>query len=166
MHHAFKIGDAEFDVALSRTKRAYRLHTAEGTTEVALEHGRDGETTLVFGRERSKFSASVEGDAVHVHLDGRTYTLVYRHPLDRLAVQHHGAKDRQVQAPMPGALIAVHVKPGEAVKRGQALLVMESMKMETTVVAPRDGVVEAVHFAPAQSFNRDAVLVTFEEERP
>jgi acetyl/propionyl-CoA carboxylase alpha subunit len=166
VHHAFKIGDEELNVALSRTKGAYRLHTDEGTTEIAMELGLDGETTLVFDRERFRFSASVDGDTVHVHLDGRTYSLRYRHPLDRLAAQLHGATDRQVQAPMPGSLVAIHVKPGDAVKRGQALLVMESMKMETTLVAPRDGVVEAVHFSPAQSFDRDAVLVTFEEEKP
>lgn len=163
MHHAFKIGEDEVNVALSRTKGAYRLHTDEGTGEVALEHGPDGETTLVEGRERFRFDAAVDGDLVHVHLGGRTYTLRYRHPLDRLAAQQHGASDRQIQAPMPGALVSLHVKPGDPVTRGQALLVMESMKMETTLVAPRDGVVEAVHYALAQSFDRDAVLVTLEE---
>lgn len=166
MHHAFKIGDQEHNLALSRTPGGYRLHTDEGTVQVALELGPDGDTTLVLDHARHRFTAFVDGDAVHIHLDGRTYTLRYRHPLDRLAAQQHGAADRQVQAPMPGSVVALHVKAGDLVTRGQALLVMESMKMETTLVAPRDGVVEAVHHRIGQPFDRDAVLVSFQEEKP
>jgi biotin carboxyl carrier protein len=48
------------------------------------------------------------------------------------------------------------------VSKGQTLLVMESMKMETTLVAPRDGVVATVRFEKGQTFERDAVLLTLE----
>jgi biotin carboxyl carrier protein len=63
---------------------------------------------------------------------------------------------------MPGSLVVVHAKPGQAVTKGEALLVMESMKMETTLTAARDGVVAAVHFAPGQTFDRDALLLSLE----
>ena len=56
------------------------------------------------------------------------------------------------------------VKEGDQVKTGQSLLVMESMKMETTIVSPRDGVVQGIQFAPGQTFDMDAVLVTLEPE--
>jgi biotin carboxyl carrier protein len=82
--------------------------------------------------------------------------------LQRLAAQGQGSAEDHVRAPMPGSLVAVHVKPGQAVARGEALLVMESMKMETTIAAPRDGVVEAIHFAQGQTFDRDALLLSLE----
>ena len=63
---------------------------------------------------------------------------------------------------MPGAVIAVSVEPGATVRRGQALLLIESMKMETTIVAPCDGTVQAVHVTIGQTFDRDAPLVTLE----
>ncbi len=44
-----------------------------------------------------------------------------------------------VQAPMDGALAALHVKPGDAVRRGQPLAIIEAMKMEHPVEAPQQG---------------------------
>jgi 3-methylcrotonyl-CoA carboxylase alpha subunit len=54
-------------------------------------------------------------------------------------------------APMPGKLMSLLVSPGQAVRQGQALAVMEAMKMEHTISAPRDGVVaEWLHAAGDQ----------------
>ena len=60
---------------------------------------------------------------------------------------------------MPGSIVAVQVAVGDAVTKGQTLLVMESMKMETTIAAPRDGVIEALSYEKGQTFDRDALLV-------
>ena len=49
---------------------------------------------------------------------------------------------------------------GQAVKEGDILLVIESMKLETAIRASRDGIIEIVHVALAQSFERDAPLIT------
>ncbi|HEU0203347.1 MAG TPA: acetyl-CoA carboxylase biotin carboxyl carrier protein subunit, partial [Burkholderiaceae bacterium] len=64
-------------------------------------------------------------------------------------------------APMPGKVIAVHVEGGTRVAKGTALLVMDAMKMEHTIVAPSDGVVDAVLFAPGEQVAEGAPLVTF-----
>jgi biotin carboxyl carrier protein len=95
-----------------------------------------------------------------VHYDGEAYQLKYRHPLDRLAAAAGGSADDSIRAPMPGSIVAVQVSAGDAVTKGQTLLVMESMKMETTIIAPRDGVIETVAFEKGQTFDRDALLVT------
>ena len=65
---------------------------------------------------------------------------------------------------MPGTVVRVQVAPGEAVKRGQTLMVIESMKMETAIVAWRDGVVGAVHRPLGATFDRKAPLVSLEPE--
>ena len=72
------------------------------------------------------------------------------------------ALDDIAQAPMPGTVIAVQVKPGESVTRGQTMMVIESMKLETAIVAWRDGVIKTLHVAPGQTFDRAAPLVTLE----
>ena len=148
MHHAFKLNGQEYDVELSRSGTGYRLH-AEGRiahfTSWDLPH-----------------EVATRGDEVFVHYEGETYQLGYEHPLERLAHAGHGAADDGLRAPMPGSLVVVHAKPGQKVAKGEALLVMESMKMETTLTAARDGVVAAVHYAPGQTFDRDALLLSLE----
>lgn len=65
-----------------------------------------------------------------------------------------------IKAPMPGTLVKVNVKPGDAVKRGDVLCVLEAMKMENDIMAPADGVVATVDAAKGASVATDAVLVT------
>jgi acetyl/propionyl-CoA carboxylase alpha subunit len=146
MHHAFRLNGQEYNVELSRGREGYRLHF-------------DGRV-LAIG-DASALVAT-RGDDVFVHLDGETWQLTYEHPLERLAHQAHGAAEDSLRAPMPGSLVVVHAKPGQKVAKGEALLVMESMKMETTLTAARDGIVAAVHYGPGQTFDRDALLLSLE----
>jgi len=69
---------------------------------------------------------------------------------------------KQVGAPMPGKVIKVSVKPGDAVKAGQVLLVTEAMKMETNVKAKADGVVAEVKFAEGGKVEKEDLLVVFQ----
>ena len=166
MHHAFKLGDAEHNVELSRSANAYRLHVREQIIPVDLKTAPDGRTWLTLGEQHFEVVIATRGDQVFVHLNGEAYELQYQHPLVRLAAQGHGAADNSVRAPMPGAIVSVPVKAGDAVSKGQTLLVMESMKMETTIIAPRDGVIEAVHFEKGQTFDRDALLISLKSTPP
>ncbi|HEY8363352.1 MAG TPA: DUF2118 domain-containing protein [Tissierellaceae bacterium] len=50
-----------------------------------------------------------------------------------------------IEAPMPGNILKVMVKPGDKVKAGELLLILEAMKMENEILAPRDGVVVSVN---------------------
>ena len=62
-------------------------------------------------------------------------------------------------APMPGRIVSVLVEPGESVREGQAVLVLEAMKMEHTLVAPANGTVEEVRFAPGDLVDEATELV-------
>ena len=159
MHHAFKILDAEHNVELSRGAGGYRLHLGDRAHAVRL-----GDGVVVVDGIAAPVIVAARGDDVYVHVDGVAYHLRYEHPLERLAHQAQGAAEDGLRAPMPGSLVAVHVTPGAAVGKGQALLVMESMKMETTLTAARDGVVAQVHFAPGQTFDRDALLLSLQPQ--
>jgi biotin carboxyl carrier protein len=65
----------------------------------------------------------------------------------------------QVKAPMPGTLLSYKVAQGQAVKRGEVLLILEAMKMENEIVAPVDGVVMALRVSEGASVNTGDVLV-------
>jgi biotin carboxyl carrier protein len=65
-----------------------------------------------------------------------------------------------VECPMPGTVLDVLVAPGQSVKSGETLLVLEAMKMENEIVAPEAGVVDAVMVSKGASVNAGDTLVT------
>jgi 3-methylcrotonyl-CoA carboxylase alpha subunit len=78
------------------------------------------------------------------------------------ALAHAGeaaAEGGRLTAPMPGKVVSFSVKAGDAVKKGQALAVMEAMKMEHTIAAPVDGTVAELLYAPGDQVNEGAELL-------
>jgi pyruvate carboxylase len=69
---------------------------------------------------------------------------------------------REVGAPMPGLIVTVAVRPGDKVSRGQKLLSLEAMKMETTVYAERDGKVAEVLVAPGTPVEAGELVIRYE----
>ena len=133
--------------------------------DVLIERGRSGMTVFVDGRpyrvsEVIHLAGAVgffAGHASHVahvssgpagariSLRGRTYLRTDVRPDADAPSRGGGLRDGRVEAPMPGSIIAVHVKPGDVVRAGQPLVVLESMKMHNEVASPIDGVVRGVH---------------------
>lgn len=65
-----------------------------------------------------------------------------------------------VKAPMPGVVLDIKVSPGQAVKKGQLLLILEAMKMENEVLAQRDCTIEQVLVAKGANVNTNDILMT------
>lgn len=70
------------------------------------------------------------------------------------------AGGQTVEAPMPGKILDIKVKVGDAVGYGQCVIVMEAMKMETEIVAPAAGTVASINVSTGDSVETGAVLVT------
>ena len=64
-----------------------------------------------------------------------------------------------VNAPMPGNILKVNVKTGDAIKAGQVLVVLEAMKMENEIMAPKDGTVTQVLVSKGSTVDTGAPLV-------
>jgi biotin carboxyl carrier protein len=67
-----------------------------------------------------------------------------------------------VTAAIPGTIMEVLVKEGQQVHRGDALCVLDSMKMNNTICATNDGIVKKIHITVGQSIGKDAVMFEFE----
>ena len=67
---------------------------------------------------------------------------------------------KDIVSPLPGVIISVDVKEGQAVKRGQKVAVIEAMKMENEILAECDGTVTAIHVSKGDSVLEDAKIVT------
>jgi len=66
----------------------------------------------------------------------------------------------KVTAPMPGTILKVVAKPGDKVKKGQVLVVLEAMKMENEIVAPSEGVVATINVTGGTSVNAGELLAS------
>jgi len=62
---------------------------------------------------------------------------------------------------MPGTILKVNVKPGDSVKKGSVLMILEAMKMENEIMAPNDAVVASVAVSEGANVSTGDVLVTF-----
>ncbi|UTW12768.1 acetyl-CoA carboxylase biotin carboxylase subunit [Marinobacterium rhizophilum] len=130
---------------------------------------------------RYSVSATLNGDTLDVIINGHRRTVYgYRDETrltlmdqgEQFACQLHvetfGAADHQgdasLAAPMNGAVVAVLVEPGQAVSKGDTLVVMEAMKMEHSIRAPRDGIVSAVYFAEGELVSDGAELVALDAQ--
>ena len=71
-----------------------------------------------------------------------------------------GAGAVKVNAPMPGKVVAVKANAGDAVKKGQVIIVLEAMKMENDIVAPADGTVASIDTAVGNAVEAGEILAT------
>ena len=165
MAHAFQLDGHHHELWLSRSCSVYQVHVGDTCVPATLVARAAHMHELTVCDVSERVVVATRGDDVHVHLDGETYLLRYSHSLERFAGQTDDETEAVSRAPMPGAVIAVAVGPGNIVTRGQPLLVIESMKMETTIAATYDGTVQTVHVVVGQTFDRDAPLVTLERNK-
>jgi acetyl/propionyl-CoA carboxylase alpha subunit len=112
--------------------------------------------------------ADVDGDArsdhtVWVHGPSGTHRLEVKPPT-RWADASAPTGRAAFTAPMPGAVLAVAVAPGDHVASGTTMVVVEAMKMEHPIVAPTDGTVLAVQVAAGQTVDAGTELLTFEPD--
>lgn len=72
------------------------------------------------------------------------------------------ATETAIRAPIPGVVLSLSVKPGDEVQPGQALLLLEAMKMKNTIRAPRGGVIAQLHVSAGQAVQHRDLLLEFE----
>jgi len=128
---------------------------------IAADGRWDSETAVALTLDGRRLRADVlrQDDSVLVLLDGIEHRLQYVDPLSpTVVVDETGGR---LTAPMPGKVIEVKTAAGRRVRRGEALMVLEAMKMEHTIVAPADGLVEAVHYAAGDLVEEGADLIAF-----
>ena len=143
-------------------ERGGSLHLAvgEGDAQVAgpLVFSPVGDAIdLQFAGQRTRAAVYAQGEVDHVFTPVGATQIV---AIDLLA--HSGeaaAEGGRLTAPMPGKVVSVAVKAGDKVAKGQALAVMEAMKMEHTIAAPVDGVVQELLYAPGDQVAEGAELL-------
>jgi 3-methylcrotonyl-CoA carboxylase alpha subunit len=130
-----------------------------GNVTGSLRFARAGDAIDIdFAGQRIAASVYASGETDHVFTPrGATQILA----IDLLAHAGEGEADTgRLTAPMPGKVVSFSVKAGDKVNKGQALAVMEAMKMEHTILAPADGTVAELLYAPGDQVAEGAELLS------
>lgn len=164
MRHGLTLHGVTHDVFLSPVPGGYILHADGRETFLAVDAETHGAMILAIDGEDCEVRYAIAGEDIFLHCDGRHYHLTHHEPVRRFASADNSEANAAARAPMPGTVVRIAVAPGSAVVAGDALLVIESMKLETTIRAWRDGTVEALHVAEGATFERGTLLVSLAEE--
>ena len=158
---AFVDGDARIELVAHGHGGEYRIKLDGASHEVSGARLADGALSARIDGAMHRFLAESRGEDVRVH-DGRQRLRLRAEEVYRRRDDAAAGADHRIRAPMPGRVVLVQAAPGDAVKTGDVVLVIEAMKMELALKAPRDGVVADVRAAPGEFVEADAVLATLE----
>jgi biotin carboxyl carrier protein len=115
-----------------------------------------GELIVHDGDRIARVFTATAGDTIWIFHDG----VVYELPAGDGDTRRRGTlTDGALTAPMPATVVDIKVAVGDAVTRGDILIVLEAMKMELPVRAPGDGRVKAIHCRPGDLVQPDTVLI-------
>jgi len=158
----FLDGKREVVVGVECLGEDFRLELPGGVA-LARAQWRGGELRATLDGARVAATLARRGDQLWVVAGGDGWRLRLSDPIARAEAQAEQAGGEWIAAPMPGRLIRVDVAPGEDVRRGQVLVVLEAMKMEHALVAPRDGTVESLGAGLGDQVSEGAILVRLRE---
>lgn len=155
--------DGEKQVARSELKRDRLSVTLDDKTpplEGAFRRTGPGEGIWEVGGKRHRVAAVEHNGTVWAAVDGRIWRFQKASDDDMVG---GSASENMIAAPMPGKVIKLMAAVGDHVEEGQAVLIVEAMKMEHTLRAPMDGKIASLKCAEGQQVEANVPLVEFEE---
>ena len=148
-------------IDLTPSGKGYAAKLDDKTVLVEILRSKDGKLDLLIDGERITAYVSSDNAKRWVTVNGHTFALTKSSGARQSGHGHHHAAN-DLTAPMPGQVRAVNISEGDAVIKGQTLLLLEAMKMEIKIQAPRDGVVLSIQVRQGQTVEREQLLITME----
>ncbi len=163
MRSFYNIAGQSIEVELLRRAASQLLIYNGEESTIAIKALGDDEYRVTVEDQSTSLFAIQQGDQFFIHLNGNNYQVDCEDEMQSASGALSDEDKVVANAPMPGTVVAVNVTAGQTVKSGESLMVIESMKMETTIAAWRDGVVCKINFCVGDSFDRQAELIQLEE---
>jgi len=160
-HHTFVFIDAgkRVEVVAHYRNRGYLLELPGGKMLASGEVAGDRTIDADLSGSRTRATVVRRANELTVFAFGSSHSLEFETPA---TVEEEDPSGRLV-SPLPGAVIQVLIEDGEAVQKGQALMIIEAMKMEHTISAPQSGTVKRIYFAAGEQVAEGAQLLEFED---
>jgi biotin carboxyl carrier protein len=157
-----KLNFNDITLDISSSGKIFALTLDDKTIHAEVLHSEKGKLDLLIDGKRVIAYVSSDNAKRWVTINGQTFLLIKSSGVRKGGYGHPHAAG-ELTAPMPGQVRAVNVSEGEAVTRGQTLLVLEAMKMEIRIHSPQDGTVKKLFVKQGQTVEREQVLIEIEE---
>ncbi len=161
MKFSFDHSSETITVDFTPAGKGYRAAIGGETVEVEVLRAEDGKLDVLIDNKRLTAYISPENTKRWITINGQTVVLTKS---SSARSRGHGGQHAkgELTAPMPGQVRAVNVREGDAVTKGQTLLVLEAMKMEIRIHAPQDGTVKKLFVKQGQTVEREQSLLSVE----
>ncbi len=150
--------EQEYDLSVLEQNGQYEIQVADASYQVNAQLNDDKLSVVINGH---RFSVSLFNDCNQLTLFHEGEQFVCEQFSESFGGDDH-AGDNSLTAPMNGAVVAVLVEKGQAVKEGETLVIMEAMKMEHSLKAPHDGTVAEIYFAEGDLVDDGAELISLD----
>lgn len=155
---SFKIESGRFEAEVDgQTLKGDWLKINPYQFHLLLNKGSYSIDVLRFNREEKHFLLRINSKRVQVKLKDKFDDLLHTLGLD----ETNQKKVNTIKAPMPGMVLNVLVKDGDIVKKGDAILVLEAMKMENILKSPSDGTIKKIAVSKGTAVEKNQLLVQF-----
>lgn len=134
-----------------------RIALSQGLSHVLYQHKSYNVEIVEQDKENKTVAIKVNGRLYTVSVADQYDLLLQQLGLDNLQTN----KVKEIKAPMPGLVLSVLVVPGQEVKKGDNLLVLEAMKMENIIKSSTDGVVKSVQIMQGDKVEKNTILLQF-----
>ena len=111
-----------------------------------------------YDKEDKTCIIQVNNNEYIVSLEDRFDLLLHKLGMDNINNQ----KVNDLKAPMPGLVLSIMVKPGDSLKKGASLMVLEAMKMENIIRTPVDCIIKSIEVEKSHAVEKNQVLIKFE----
>ena len=155
-----RVDEKPYRVVAHYRNTHYLLELPTGDCQCRGEIDANGELLTDLDGRRIKATVLRQGQDITLIHQGRVWQLQIHDPRQN-ALESEG-QGGDLSAPMPGAVIAIKVAAGDVVKKGDALIVVEAMKMEHTITAPADGTIREIRFAVGDQVEEGDPLLSLE----
>ncbi|MFX0085673.1 MAG: acetyl-CoA carboxylase biotin carboxyl carrier protein subunit [Candidatus Hodarchaeota archaeon] len=165
----FDNGEKRFEVRLRRDEHNSFFvvvrdeNEEEREVQVNAKVLGEGQFQFTLGTIIYKCTVAKDGNKRFIHIDGQDYELKRVSELEDEFEAVEEEKGR-LTSPMPGRIVKLLVKPGDRVKKGQELIIIEAMKMENKICAPYNGIVSRVYYPVGDQIEANVALMDIEEE--
>ncbi|MDX1454278.1 MAG: acetyl/propionyl/methylcrotonyl-CoA carboxylase subunit alpha [Gammaproteobacteria bacterium] len=149
--------DNESTRFVRRRNGSFIVRNEDGERELAAELLNETDIAVSDGNMTRRYTILRLDDRVQVACDEQTVELTRMHPF--AATDVGGADEKHPGSPMPGRIVAVHVKEGDEVAIGDPILVLEGMKMEYTLKAGVEGKIEKLLYGEGDMVDAEVPLV-------